>query len=134
MKQQALRAVPRPSRRVSESCAEVRLGLAEYLLSAEEPSECVARVLEWLGKHTGLDQVTVLEVDHDAGRLAATAGYGKTVTVLRRSGDAWTPLVVLADRDRFHHLAAGNVDSDPEPELVACGFSGRVFVIERKAP
>ena len=73
---QALRAVPRPGRRVSESCAEVRLALTEYLLSVEEPAECVGRVLEWLGKHTGLEQAVVLEVDHDGGRLAATAGYG----------------------------------------------------------
>ena len=72
----ALRTAPRPLRRPLESSPPAKLVLAEYLLGAEEPAECVGRVLEWLRQHTGLEQAVVLEVDPDGGRLTGTAGFG----------------------------------------------------------
>ena len=65
------------------------------------------------------------------GLEAATAGYGRTVTVLREADGAWTGEVVLEDGEPFHHLAAGDLGTRPGLDLAACGYSGRVFVIER---
>jgi hypothetical protein len=65
------------------------------------------------------------------GLEAATAGYDRTVTVLRETDGAWTGEVVLRDDERFHHLAAGDLGTRPGLDLAACGYSGRVYVIER---
>lgn len=58
-----------------------------------------------------------------AGIEAATAGYDGKVTV-----HVGTNVQVIGtDTDKFHHLAAGNIDG-LGTALVACGYSGRVLV------
>ena len=70
------------------------------------------------------------------GVEAATAGYGKTITLLYRpQGDeeAWTPVTLWRDTEKLHHLAAGELLADGQGlELVAVGYSGRVIVAARR--
>ena len=73
-----------------------------------------------------------LDPDHP-GLEAATAGYSREVKILLSldpaAPDILTPFV---DSDRIHHLTVGNVDGDPDLELVACGYSGLVVVLDRR--
>ena len=70
------------------------------------------------------------------GIEAATAGYGKTVTLLYppKAGETtWTPLTLWRDTEKLHHLAAGELLADGQGlELVAVGYSGRVIVAARR--
>lgn len=61
------------------------------------------------------------------GFEAATAGYGKTVTVISAKGKAET---VHVEKDRIHHLAAGELPPGGRA-LVVCGYSGRTVTIRR---
>jgi len=75
------------------------------------------------------------DLDPDTpGLEAATAGYERKITLLRRFGGSWWSRMLYCDRDRLHHLAAGNVDGCPGLDLVACGYSGRLLVLRRSRP
>jgi hypothetical protein len=63
------------------------------------------------------------------GLEAATAGYLRKVTVLYKRDGRWMPRSLFGDTDRFHHLAAGDLDGYPGKDLAACSYSGRVVVI-----
>lgn len=69
------------------------------------------------------------------GEEAATAGYGKTMTILYRGADwrrPWKAVTLWRDTDRFHHLAAGELlEQGLGLELVGVGYSGRVIVAAR---
>jgi len=76
-----------------------------------------------------------------AGLEAATAGYAREVTILLPAGggfgaasgnEAAVKITPFVDADRIHHLASGNLDEDPEAELVACGYSGLLVVLDRR--
>jgi hypothetical protein len=76
--------------------------------------------------------LTDLDPDHP-GAEAATAGYERELIVLTSEGTSWRSTVLFQDEDRFHHLTCGDVDERAKgPELVACGFSGRVIVARRE--
>lgn len=62
------------------------------------------------------------------GLEAATAGYGKTITIISSQG---IPETVHVEGDRFHHLATGELPPGGTA-LAACGYSGRVVVIRRR--
>lgn len=70
------------------------------------------------------------------GIEAATAGYGRTVTLLyppQNGEEAWTARTLWRDTGTFHHVAAGELLSDGRgPELVAVGSAGRVIVASRR--
>jgi hypothetical protein len=66
------------------------------------------------------------------GIEAATAGYGKTMTVLYPGEDKWTPVTLVRDTGRFHHLTCGELlEAGAGKELVGCSYSGRVIVASR---
>jgi hypothetical protein len=66
---------------------------------------------------------------------AATAGYGKTLTLLYRRDDwrePWQAVTLWHDTDRFHHVAAGELVREALGlEVVGVGYSGRVVVASR---
>ena len=68
-----------------------------------------------------------------AGVEMATAGYDGRVLVFSREvtgGEVrYTITSVARDTDKFHHLAAGELEGLGEV-LVACGYSGRVIVVD----
>lgn len=75
------------------------------------------------------------ELDPESpGLEAATAGYGKAITVVRRRGDAWRAEVVARDADRIHHLTSGRLPGIDRTVLVTCGYSGRVLVLVPPGP
>jgi len=101
------------------------------LLRGEQPAEVLYREAD------KLRGAVLADLDPDApGLEAATAGYGKTITVLFRPNEGeteWSPLTVWRDTDRFHHLAAGELlAAGAGLELVAVGYSGRVVVASRR--
>jgi PAS domain S-box-containing protein len=65
----------RAARRV-EPLSEQRLGLLEFLLSCEDPTEMAARCLEWLGEHGGVREGQCLMLDADRTQLVHLAGRG----------------------------------------------------------
>lgn len=67
------------------------------------------------------------------GLEAATAGYGRAVTILYPRGKTWAQRPVFTDTDRLHHLASGDVDGDGRLELVVCGYSGRIVLLDCEA-
>jgi hypothetical protein len=72
------------------------------------------------------------DLDPDTpGLEVATAGYEFRITLLREADGAWWSKLLFRDSERFHHLAAGDVDGEPGIELVGCGYSGRVTVLRR---
>ncbi|HLU39255.1 MAG TPA: hypothetical protein VK081_07705 [Planctomycetota bacterium] len=68
------------------------------------------------------------------GDEAATAGYEHKVSLLCRHGGRWWSRMLYRDADRLHHLACGELDGVPGPDLVACGFSGRLILLHRVPP
>jgi hypothetical protein len=64
------------------------------------------------------------------GLEAATVGYSCELTVL--SDLAGTPRAAtpFVDHAGLHHLAAANLDDDPELELVTCGHSGLLVLLD----
>ncbi|MFH0944949.1 MAG: hypothetical protein V2A76_07100 [Planctomycetota bacterium] len=67
------------------------------------------------------------------GAEAATAGYGKSVTVLWQERGEWHEQTVFTDTGKLHHLAAGQFEGmGPSACLVTCGFSGLVTVISHQ--
>ena len=64
------------------------------------------------------------------GLEAATAGYSREVVVLHAAEPVWRASVPFVDAERLHHLAAGNLDGDPAAELVACGYSGLLVLLD----
>ncbi|MCP3914197.1 MAG: hypothetical protein GY711_01440 [bacterium] len=71
---------------------------------------------------------------HHDGVEMATAGYDGRILVIAiddlvPEGPRFRLTPVGEDRDRLHHLAAGTLPS-LGPVLVACGYSGRVLVVE----
>jgi len=65
------------------------------------------------------------------GLELATAGYGGEVFVASRSDNRWTERVVHTQSERFHHLAAANLDGQAGDELVVCGYSGELLMLQR---
>ncbi len=55
----------------------------------------------------------------------ASAGYDHTVR-LHSEPPSPTNMTALADTDKLHHLAAGEIDG--EPVLVSCGYSGNLVL------
>lgn len=64
------------------------------------------------------------------GLEAATAGYDKRVTLLCLEDGEWRPRTLHRDSESLHHLAAGQLTGDERPELVTCGFAGRLILLE----
>jgi len=64
------------------------------------------------------------------GFEAATAGYERTVTILYPGKEEWAPRRVFTDTDRLHHMASGDVDGDGKLELVVCGYTGRIVLLD----
>lgn len=70
------------------------------------------------------------------GLEAATAGYSGRLAILSAADSSrrvWRPVLEVRDVDRFHHVASGDLDGRPGSDLVASGYSGRVYVIRRAA-
>ena len=119
-----------------------RLGTAGYaLLVACDDGKLVLVETEEGGKGAWLIHQEAAKLrgavlrrpDEDAWQ-AATAGYGKTVTLLRFR-EAIEPIEVYRDEGKLHHLAAGDLLPDrPGLELVTCGYSGKVVLIARDRP
>ena len=69
------------------------------------------------------------------GIEAATAGYGKAITLLYppvRPETTWKAVTLWRDTNKIHHLAGGEILSEGLGlELVAVGYSGRVIVCAR---
>jgi hypothetical protein len=69
-----------------------------------------------------------LDPEHP-GLEAATGGYANRLTVLYQEDGIWYGETVFTDTDRFHHLAWGELyEASPGPEVVACGYSGRLIL------
>lgn len=67
------------------------------------------------------------------GLEAATVGYSRELSVVW-SLDASAPGVTtpFIDSAGLHHLAAANLDDDPELELVTCGHSGLLVLLDAR--
>ncbi len=65
------------------------------------------------------------------GAEVATAGYSHVVTILVPRDDGWSATPVFRETDKFHALASGDVDGDGDDELIACGYTGRLVLIDR---
>lgn len=65
------------------------------------------------------------------GLEAATVGYGRELSVVSNLGSA-TPAAVtpFVDSAALHHLTAANLDDDPTLELIACGHSGLLVLLD----
>ncbi len=69
------------------------------------------------------------------GIEAATAGYTGRLVILAPAGKSlrdWQTVLEIRDVDRFHHVTSGDLDGRGGADLVASGFSGRVYVIRRE--
>jgi PAS domain S-box-containing protein len=62
--------------RRSEPRPEQRLGLLEFLLACEDPTEMADRCLGWLGEHAGVREGRCLVLDAEQTRLVHLAGLG----------------------------------------------------------
>lgn len=69
--------------------------------------------------------------EHD-GLEVATAGYDGRIVVLRKAGEEWQATPIFGDLDKFHHLVAAELDDRSSPEIIACGYTGRLVVISRR--
>jgi hypothetical protein len=66
------------------------------------------------------------------GLEIATAGYERKLSLLYPAGAGWRPQALFQDTGRFHHVASGElVPEAPGPEIVTCGYSGRLVVVGR---
>lgn len=65
------------------------------------------------------------------GSEIATAGYERRLSIIQRRGASWVATPVLVETEKFHGLAAGQLDDDRDMELVACGYSGRLVLVQR---
>jgi outer membrane protein assembly factor BamB len=65
------------------------------------------------------------------GLEAATVGYSCELTVVSAlASDAPSSVTPFADSAGLHHLVAANLDDDPELELVTCGHSGLLVLLD----
>jgi hypothetical protein len=67
------------------------------------------------------------------GLEIATAGYDRAIRIFVPAGEDYEMLTPYLDRERFHHLAAGDLDGDGVPDLAGCTFAGSVVVVQRIA-
>jgi hypothetical protein len=65
------------------------------------------------------------------GLEAATAGYSGRIAMVRQPESSRTRQQLFAGPDAWHHLALGELDPAPGPELVAVGFAGEVLMLRR---
>src|SRR5262245_13899018 len=68
--------------RPSKPSSAERLGLLEFLLACEDPSEIAERCLEWLAQHAGLQEGHCLIVDAERARLVHLRSHGAPRDVL----------------------------------------------------
>jgi signal transduction histidine kinase len=62
--------------RRAEPASEERLGLLEFLLACDDPTEMVGRCLEWIGEHAGVREAHCLILNSERTRLVHATGPG----------------------------------------------------------
>ena len=112
--------------RVLAACDDGRLRLFEPA-NDDADASFTASVLH--AEDQKLRGAVIADLDPDVpGFETATCGYERRLSVLYDAEDEWIAQTVYTDRERFHHLAVGElVEASAGPEIVACGYSG--FVI-----